>query len=61
MWSIFHAVTFFEKALKRSGSKKSNINLQGSVGPTTNPTYLHPISSHLSWMLPPLLRVSSYL
>ncbi|XP_020113589.1 protein HASTY 1 [Ananas comosus] len=57
MWSIFHAVTFFEKALKRSGSKKSNINLQGSVGPTTNPTYLHPISSHLSWMLPPLLRL----
>ncbi|XP_075637090.1 protein HASTY 1-like [Castanea sativa] len=28
MWSIFHTVTFFEKALKRSGLRKTYSNLQ---------------------------------
>ncbi|XP_073009177.1 protein HASTY 1 isoform X1 [Typha latifolia] len=54
MWSIYHTVTFFEKALKRSGSKKANMNLQGSPAQST---YVHPVSHHLSWMLPPLLRL----
>ncbi|XP_043816148.1 protein HASTY 1 isoform X2 [Manihot esculenta] len=54
MWSIFHTVTFFEKALKRSGTRKGNVNLQNS---STGSTSLHPMSSHLSWMLPPLLKL----
>lgn len=58
MWSIFHTVTFFEKALKRSGIKKSALNLQGSSAVTDVSTQPHPMSSHLSWMLPPLLKVS---
>ncbi|XP_057961028.1 protein HASTY 1 isoform X2 [Malania oleifera] len=54
MWSIFHTVTFFEKALKRSGFRKGHQNLQnGSTGGST----LHPMASHLSWMLPPLLNL----
>ncbi|XP_019701762.1 protein HASTY 1 isoform X2 [Elaeis guineensis] len=57
MWSIFHTVTFFEKALKRSGTKKAMMNLQGCSAPTDISTYPHPMSSHLSWMLPPLLRL----
>lgn len=51
MWSIFHTVTFFEKALKRSGIRKDNLNLQNSS------TISHPMASHLSWMLPPLLKL----
>ncbi|XP_018717243.2 protein HASTY 1 isoform X2 [Eucalyptus grandis] len=55
MWSIFHTVTFFEKALKRSGYRKGNLNLQScSIG---NSAFLHPMASHLSWMLPPLLKL----
>ena len=54
MWSLFHAVTFFEKALKRSGMRKGNFNLQNSSTAISTP---HPIASHLSWMLPPLLKV----
>ncbi|XP_064949618.1 protein HASTY 1-like isoform X2 [Musa acuminata AAA Group] len=57
MWSIYHTVTFFEKALKRSGIKKSVLNLQGSSVVTDVSTQPHPMSSHLSWMLPPLLRL----
>ncbi|GKV07383.1 hypothetical protein SLEP1_g19167 [Rubroshorea leprosula] len=52
MWSIFHNVTFFEKALKRSGMKKGSLNLQ-----TASSTALHPMASHVSWMLPPLLKL----
>lgn len=56
MWSIYHTVTFFEKALKRSGTKKSTTAPQAAT--TTAATgYLHPMSSHLSWILPPLLRL----
>ncbi|XP_022719250.1 protein HASTY 1 [Durio zibethinus] len=54
MWSLFHTVTFFEKALKRSGMRKGNFNLQNSSSATSIP---HPIASHLSWMLPPLLKL----
>ncbi|KAL6884683.1 hypothetical protein ACP4OV_010619 [Aristida adscensionis] len=56
MWSIYHTVTFFEKALKRSGAKKPTATPQA---PTTTsvPGYLHPMSSHLPWILPPLLRL----
>ncbi|CAI0432336.1 unnamed protein product [Linum tenue] len=50
MWSIFHTVTFFEKALKRSGFKKGNLNSENS-------SMQHPLSSHLAWMLPPLLKL----
>lgn len=53
MWSIFHTVTFFEKALKRSGVRKGNISVQ--TIPT--PDNLHPMASHVSWMLPPLLKL----
>ncbi|KAK3164357.1 hypothetical protein QOZ80_1AG0016540 [Eleusine coracana subsp. coracana] len=56
MWSIYHTVTFFEKALKRSGIKKSTATPQVSTT-TTSPGYLHPMSSHLPWILPPLLRL----
>ncbi|TVU20892.1 hypothetical protein EJB05_30493 [Eragrostis curvula] len=56
MWSIYHTVTFFEKALKRSGTKKSTATPH--VPTTTSvPGYLHPMSSHLPWILPPLLRL----
>ncbi|KAJ3669542.1 hypothetical protein LUZ60_011492 [Juncus effusus] len=49
MWSIYHNVTFFEKALKRSGIKKSAL--------VSVPKSMHPMASHLSWILPPLLRL----
>lgn len=55
MWSIFHTVTFFERALKRSGIRKGSLNSQNSS--TASSTPLHPMSSHLSWMLPPLLKL----
>ncbi|XP_010245372.1 PREDICTED: protein HASTY 1 isoform X2 [Nelumbo nucifera] len=55
MWSIFHTVTFFEKALKRSGVRKSNLNLQNASVSSSIPS--HPMASHLLWMLPPLLRL----
>ncbi|KAG9148614.1 hypothetical protein Leryth_017379 [Lithospermum erythrorhizon] len=55
MWSLFHTVTFFEKALKRSKVRKNNISSQNT--PTTNATVIHPMASHLSWMLPPLLKL----
>ncbi|KQK04284.1 protein HASTY 1 isoform X2 [Brachypodium distachyon] len=57
MWSIYHNVTFFEKALKRSGTKKSTAALQAAPTTTAVTGYLHPMSSHLSWILPPLLRL----
>ncbi|KAJ4797076.1 Protein HASTY 1 [Rhynchospora pubera] len=49
MWSIYHTVTFFEKALKRSGIRKP-----ASAGV---PKSMHPVSPHLPWMLPPLLKL----
>ncbi|XP_023903876.2 protein HASTY 1 [Quercus suber] len=55
MWSIFHTVTFFEKALKRSGLRKTYSNLQNNLTSSSNP--VHPMASHLSWMLPPLLKL----
>ncbi|KAJ7973420.1 Protein HASTY 1 [Quillaja saponaria] len=55
MWSIFHTVTFFEKALKRSGMKKANWNIENSSTPGSTPS--HPMTSHVSWMLPPLLKL----
>lgn len=53
MWSIFHTVTFFEKALKRSGTRKSHPNMP-NYSTISSP---HPMASHLSWMLPPLLKL----
>ncbi|XP_052193214.1 protein HASTY 1 isoform X2 [Diospyros lotus] len=55
MWSLFHTVTFFEKALKRSGFRKSNINSE--INLTGGSALLHPMASHLSWMIPPLLKL----
>ncbi|KAJ0469083.1 putative armadillo-like helical, exportin-1/Importin-beta, exportin-5 [Helianthus annuus] len=52
MWSLFHTVTFFEKALKRSGAKKTSVN-----NDTTASSVPHPLASHLPWMLPPLLKL----
>lgn len=54
MWSLFHTVTFFEKALKRSGVRKGSPNLHNSAAGST-PS--HPLASHLTWMLPPLLKL----
>ncbi|KMT13498.1 hypothetical protein BVRB_4g082770 [Beta vulgaris subsp. vulgaris] len=51
MWSIFHTVTFFERALKRSGIRK-NSSQNISTG-----TLMQPMAPHLSWMLPPLLKI----
>ncbi|KAK2977360.1 hypothetical protein RJ640_013339 [Escallonia rubra] len=55
MWSLFHTVTFFEKALKRSGNRKGHVNLQNNS--TASSTPWHPMATHLSWMLPPLLKL----
>ncbi|XP_027350617.1 protein HASTY 1 [Abrus precatorius] len=55
MWSIFHTVTFFERALKRSGVKKANWNSENSS--IANSTSLNPMASHISWMLTPLLKL----
>ncbi|KAL8193882.1 hypothetical protein R6Q57_026124 [Mikania cordata] len=52
MWSLFHTVTFFEKALKRSGIRKSSVNANNSATSVS-----HPLASHLPWMLPPLLKL----
>ncbi|XP_056842057.1 protein HASTY 1 isoform X2 [Raphanus sativus] len=52
MWSIYHTVTFFEKALKRSGYRKSNLNTTSVAIPAS-----HPMDNHLSWMLPPLIKL----
>ncbi|KAJ6831112.1 protein HASTY 1 [Iris pallida] len=57
MWDIYHTVTFFEKALKRSGLKKANWNMLGHSTSGDSSTNSHPMSPHLSWMLPPLLRL----
>ncbi|XP_071735484.1 protein HASTY 1 isoform X2 [Rutidosis leptorrhynchoides] len=53
MWSLFHTVTFFEKALKRSGIRKSNTTITNSIESSIS----HPLASHMSWMLPPLLKL----
>ncbi|CAJ2631548.1 unnamed protein product [Trifolium pratense] len=45
MWSIFHTVTFFERALKRSGLKKAHGHLENSS--TSDSTTLNPMASHL--------------
>ncbi|KAK6139371.1 hypothetical protein DH2020_026879 [Rehmannia glutinosa] len=55
MWSIFHTVTFFEKALKRSGFRKGSFSSENSS--KTNSPAGHPMVSHLLWMLPPLLKL----
>ncbi|KAL8545620.1 hypothetical protein ACS0TY_005666 [Phlomoides rotata] len=54
MWSTFHTVTFFEKALKRSGYRKGSLISENSS--KTTPAG-HPMVSHLSWMIPPLLKL----
>ncbi|XP_062198734.1 protein HASTY 1-like isoform X2 [Phragmites australis] len=56
MWSIYHTVTLFEKALKRSGTKKSTATPQAPTAMAV-PGNLHPMSSHLPWILPPLLKL----
>lgn len=53
MWSIFHIVTFFEKALKRSGFKKGSLSSENSSKTPAG----HPMASHLLWMMPPLLKL----
>ncbi|XP_004291993.1 PREDICTED: protein HASTY 1 [Fragaria vesca subsp. vesca] len=55
MWSIFHCITFFEKALKRSGTRKTHLSSQNNSAASSTP--LHPMASHLSWMLPPLPKL----
>uniref|UniRef100_A0A7N0V092 Protein HASTY 1 n=1 Tax=Kalanchoe fedtschenkoi TaxID=63787 RepID=A0A7N0V092_KALFE len=55
MWSIFHTVTFFERALRRSGPRKGNssITVDSCVYLLTS----HPMAPHLMWMVPPLLKL----
>ncbi|XP_062005210.1 protein HASTY 1 isoform X1 [Rosa rugosa] len=55
MWSVFHCITFFEKALKRSGTRKTHLSSQNNSAASSTP--LHPMASHLSWMLPPLPKL----
>lgn len=58
MWHIFHTVTIFERALKRSGSKKaSHSTSQNGSAFTIDVASSHPMASRLSWMLPPLLQL----
>ncbi|XP_020582448.1 protein HASTY 1 isoform X2 [Phalaenopsis equestris] len=57
MWNIFHTVTFFEKALKRSGYNKANWNPHDSPSIADGSNCRHPMSFHLAWMLPPLFRL----
>ncbi|KAL5222580.1 hypothetical protein ABZP36_027293 [Zizania latifolia] len=56
MWSIYHNVTLFERALKRSGTKKTAAAPQAQAT-TAVIGNLHPMSSHLPWILPPLIRL----
>lgn len=55
MWSVFHMVTFFEKALKRSGFRKGSLSSENTS--KTNSPAAHPMASHLLWLLPPLLKL----
>ncbi|XP_068659420.1 protein HASTY 1 isoform X2 [Aristolochia californica] len=57
MWSIYHSVTFFEKALKRSGIRKGSLTVQNQSSVSIDGIPSHPMGLHLSWMLPPLLRL----
>lgn len=58
MWHIFHTVTIFERALKRSGSKKASLSTsQNGSAFTVDVGSSHPMASRLSWMLPPLLQL----
>ncbi|XP_055960895.1 protein HASTY 1-like [Mercurialis annua] len=53
MWSIFHTVKLFEKALKISVTRKENTTLRKCSTSSRS----HPMASHLSWILPPLLKL----
>lgn len=55
MWSIYHNITLFEKALKRVGPKSAAA--PQALATTVVTGNLHPMCSHLPWILPPLLRV----
>jgi exportin-5 len=69
MWSVYHTITFFERALRRctpppSGktlttqpvsSDTLNVDMDGSITATAG----HPMVAHLAWILPPLLKVRS--
>ncbi|KAL6544068.1 histone deacetylase [Orobanche gracilis] len=55
MWSIFHTVTFFERALKRSGFRKGSLSSEQNLKAYSLAP--HPMVSHLLWMLPPLLKL----
>lgn len=48
MRSIVDTVAVFEKALKGCNFKKRKLNMSETI---------HPLASHLSWMLPPLLKL----
>ncbi|KAH9318681.1 hypothetical protein KI387_020450, partial [Taxus chinensis] len=58
MWYVFHTVTFYERAVKRSGNKKPphSASQESSVINTAS-AYVHPLASHLTWMLSPLLKL----
>lgn len=64
MWSIYHTVNFFERALRRcanpsgktySGSSATvhNVDMDGAVTPASS----HAMIQHLTWMVSPLLKV----
>ncbi|XP_024381271.1 protein HASTY 1 isoform X2 [Physcomitrium patens] len=64
MWSIYHTVNFFERALRRcanpsgktySGSSATvhNVDMDGAVTPASS----HAMIQHLTWMVSPLLKL----
>jgi exportin-5 len=64
MWSMYHTVTFFERALRRctnpSGKAPSgpsstadNVDMDAAAMPASN----HAMIPHLAWMFSPLLKV----
>lgn len=64
MWSMYHTVTFFERALRRctnpSGKASSgapapadNVDMDAAAAPSSS----HAMIPHLAWMMSPLLKV----
>ena len=61
---MYHTVTFFERALRRCTNPSGKTSTSQSVSTdnvdmdaSTATALPHPIVSHLTWMVPPLLKV----
>lgn len=53
LWSIFHSVTFTERVVKRCAIQHPDFSQGGMAA--TEP--LHPIISHIKWVITPLLQL----